>query len=90
MLLTAPDSVKIFIMFLLLQSLSFFLCWSVYPKTSTSATINGVTSATNDVGVITWPDGSQLDIVVFVSDTNADEKTPEEVIARMAETAWDR
>ena len=57
-------------------------------KTGTSATIKGVTSATNDVGIITLPDGSQLAIVVFVSDTRADEKTREEVIAKIAEAAW--
>lgn len=57
-------------------------------KTGTSATINGVTSATNDIGIITLPNGSQLAIAVFVSDTKADEKTREEVIAKIAEAAW--
>jgi beta-lactamase class A len=57
-------------------------------KTGTSATIKGVTSATNDVGIITLPDGSQLAIVVFVSDTRADETTREEVIAKIAKAAW--
>jgi beta-lactamase class A len=57
-------------------------------KTGTSATINGVTSATNDIGIITLPDGGQLAIAVFVSDTKADEKTREEVIAKIAEAAW--
>jgi len=57
-------------------------------KTGTSATINGVTSATNDIGIITLPDGTHLTIAVFVSDTKADEKTREGVIAKIAEAAW--
>lgn len=57
-------------------------------KTGTSATVNGLTSATNDIGLITLPDGNQLAISVFVSDTKADLKTREEVIARIADAAW--
>jgi beta-lactamase class A len=57
-------------------------------KTGTSATINGVTTATNDIGLITLPDGRQLAIAVFVSNTRADEKTREEVIAKIAAAAW--
>ena len=57
-------------------------------KTGTSATINGVTSATNDIGIITLPDSRQLAIAVFVSDTKADQKTREEVIAKIANAAW--
>ena len=57
-------------------------------KTGTSATINGVTTATNDIGIVTLPDSRQLAIAVFVSDTKADEKTREEVIARIAAAGW--
>lgn len=57
-------------------------------KTGTSATINGVTSATNDIGIITLPDGRQLAIAVLVSDTRANQKTREEVIAKIAQAAW--
>jgi beta-lactamase class A len=57
-------------------------------KTGTSATINGVTTATNDIGLITLPDSRQLAIAVFVSDTKADEKTREGVIAKIAAAAW--
>ena len=57
-------------------------------KTGTSATINGVTTATNDIGLVTLPDGHQLAIAVFVSDTKANEKTREEVIAKIAAAAW--
>jgi beta-lactamase class A len=57
-------------------------------KTGTSATINGVTTATNDIGLITLPGGRQLAIAVFVSDTKADEKTREAVIAKIAVAGW--
>lgn len=57
-------------------------------KTGTSATINGVTAATNDIGIVTLPDSRQLAIAVFVSDTKTDEKTREEVIARIAAAGW--
>jgi beta-lactamase class A len=57
-------------------------------KTGTSATINGITSATNDIGIITLPDGTHLVIAVFVSDTKANLPTREGVIARIAEAAW--
>lgn len=57
-------------------------------KTGTSATINGVTTATNDIGIVTLPDGDHLAIAVFVSDTKANEKTREEVIAKIASAAW--
>lgn len=58
-------------------------------KTGTSGTRDGVTAATNDIGIITLPDGRHLAIAVFVSDSPADEKTREEVIAKIARAAWD-
>jgi beta-lactamase class A len=57
-------------------------------KTGTSATIDGVTSATNDIGIVTLPDGGQLAVAVFVSDTTANEKTREAVIAKIAAAGW--
>lgn len=57
-------------------------------KTGTSNTANGLTRATNDVGIITLPDGKHLAIAVFVSDSRADEKTREGVIAKIAQAAW--
>jgi len=58
-------------------------------KTGTSNTSNGLTRATNDVGIITLPDGRHLAVVVFVSDSRADEETRERVIAKIARAAWD-
>ncbi len=57
-------------------------------KTGTSGTINGLTHATNDVGLITLPDGKHLAVAVFVSDATADVATREGVIARIALAAW--
>lgn len=58
-------------------------------KTGTSWTLNGVTAATNDIGLITLPNGQHLAIAVFVSDAKADETTREAVIAKIAKAVWD-
>lgn len=53
-------------------------------KTGTSRTADGVTAATNDVGLVTLPNGRHLAIAVFVSDSMANDATREEVIAKVA------
>lgn len=58
-------------------------------KTGTDGTHNGLTRATNDVGIITLPNGRHLAITVFVSDSHAGEKEREGVIAKIAKAAWD-
>lgn len=58
-------------------------------KTGTSGTQNGITAATNDIGIVTLPNGRHLAIAVFVSDSSADEKTRESTIAKIAKAAWD-
>jgi beta-lactamase class A len=58
-------------------------------KTGSSGTLNGLTKATNDVGLVTLPDGRHLAIAVFVSDTKADETTRDAVIAKISRAAWD-
>jgi beta-lactamase class A len=58
-------------------------------KTGTSGAKEGITAATNDIGIITLPDGRHLAVAVFVSDSPADEPTRERVIARIAKAAWD-
>ena len=40
-------------------------------KTGTSSTVNGVTAATNDVGLVTLLNGQHIAIAVFVSDSMA-------------------
>jgi beta-lactamase class A len=57
-------------------------------KTGTSSTINGVTTATNDVGLVTLPNGQHLAIAVFVSDSKANDAVREEVIAKVAKIVW--
>jgi len=59
-------------------------------KTGTGGTQSGITSATNDIGIITLPDGRHLAVAVFVSDSAADDVTRDAVIARLAKAAWDR
>jgi beta-lactamase class A len=59
-------------------------------KTGTSGTQNGISAATNDIGVITLPNGRHLAIAVFVSDSPANEVTREGVIARIAKAVWDQ
>ncbi len=58
-------------------------------KTGTSGTAGGLTRATNDIGLVTLPDGRHMAIAVFVSDSPADVATREGVIAKIARTAWD-
>jgi len=58
-------------------------------KTGTSRTVDGVTAATNDVGLVTLPNGQHLAISVFVSDSGANKAVREEVIAKVAKAAWD-
>lgn len=58
-------------------------------KTGTSSTVNGVTAATNDVGLVTLPNGRHMAIAVFVSDSAANDAVREEVIAKVALAAWD-
>jgi beta-lactamase class A len=59
-------------------------------KTGTSGNRDGITAATNDIGVFTLPNKKHVAIAVFVSDSPADEKTRENVIAKVAKTVWDR
>lgn len=49
----------------------------------------GVIAAANDVGIITLPDGKHVAIVVYVSDTKADEKIIDNCIATISKAAWD-
>jgi beta-lactamase class A len=63
---------------------------AVAHKTGTSGTRSGVNAATNDIGIITLPNGRHILIAVFVGDSTADEKVRENVIARIAKAAWDR
>ena len=61
----------------------------VMHKTGLSGSANGLTYATNDIGLITLPDGRRLAIAVFVTDSKADDPTRDAVIARIAKAAYD-
>ena len=58
-------------------------------KTGTGGTRDGITSATNDIGIIALPDGRHLAVAVFISDAASDDAAREGVIARIANAAWD-
>jgi beta-lactamase class A len=59
-------------------------------KTGTSGTDkDGFNGATNDVGIITFPDGRHLAIVIYVSDYKGDVPKGERVIAQISRLAWD-
>jgi len=59
-------------------------------KTGTSPTnAEGLTPATNDIGIITLPNGKHLAIAIMVCNSKADEATREAVIAKIAKAAWD-
>jgi beta-lactamase class A len=61
----------------------------VADKTGSSGTFGGVTAATNDIGLITLPNGEHLAVAVFVSDSKAQQSIRERVIARIARASWD-
>ncbi len=59
-------------------------------KTGTSGTTaGGVTAATNDIGLVTLPNGRHIAVAVFVADSPTDAQTREEVIAKVARAVWD-
>jgi beta-lactamase class A len=62
---------------------------TVAHKTGTSGAQKGVTAATNDIGIISLPNGKHLAIAVFVSDSPTDEATREDVIAKIAKVVVD-
>lgn len=64
---------------------------SVAHKTGSSGTNDkDITAATNDVGIITLPNGQHLGIVVFVANaSHIDEKSRDAVIAGISKAVWD-
>jgi beta-lactamase class A len=58
--------------------------WKLGHKTGTSDTWKGVTAATNDVGLLTGPDGHKISIVVFVGDSREAPSKRAAIIARAA------
>jgi beta-lactamase class A len=58
-------------------------------KSGSSGTEKGITAATNDVGLITLPDGRRLALAVFITDSHEDTAALEPVIAAIAKLAYD-
>jgi beta-lactamase class A len=58
-------------------------------KTGTDGTRDGKTAATNDIGIVTLPDGRHLALAVFVRDSTAGLVPREAAIANVAKAAWD-
>jgi len=58
-------------------------------KTGTAGTINGLTRATNDAGIVTLPDGHHLAISVFISDSYASQTERESTIAKISRAIFD-
>ncbi|MEO8885900.1 MAG: class A beta-lactamase, subclass A2 [Mucilaginibacter sp.] len=59
-------------------------------KTGRSSTNEkGISAATNDVGIITLPNGKHLAIAVFITNSTADLDTRESVIAQIAKSVYD-
>lgn len=58
-------------------------------KSGTSDVDNGISAATNDIGLITLPDGRQVAIAVFVTDSTVDDATRRKIIARIGRVVYD-
>jgi beta-lactamase class A len=58
-------------------------------KTGSSATTAGVTPGTNDVGIITLPNGNHVIVSAFVCNSASDDATRDGVIAKVAKAVYD-
>ena len=58
--------------------------WKIAHKTGTSGSWKGLTVATNDVGILTAPDASQVSITVFVADSRASPADRAAIIAKIS------
>jgi beta-lactamase class A len=59
-------------------------------KTGTGGTKDGVTGATNDIGIITLPNGNHIAIAVYVKDSRTDMWGREKVMSKIAEAVYAR
>ena len=59
-------------------------------KTGTSGhNDDGISAATNDIGVVTLPDGREIIIAVFVTESREPHEVNERIIAEVTRAAWD-
>ena len=61
--------------------------WQIYHKTGTSGSWDGLTAATNDVGILVAPDGSRISVAVFVADSRSDATSRAATIAKISSAA---
>ncbi len=61
--------------------------WKIAHKTGTSGSWNGVTVATNDVGILTAPDRSSIAIAVFIADSRAPDAARAALMAKLSTAA---
>ena len=59
-------------------------------KTGSSGSRDGVSAATNDIGIITLPDGRHLAVAGFLRDSKANDEARDAAIAKVARAAWGR
>lgn len=57
-------------------------------KTGTSDTVRGVSAATNDIGLITLPDGERLAVAIFLTDSRADDAGRDRALAQAANAIY--
>lgn len=57
-------------------------------KTGTSGMENGRTTAVNDIGIITLPDGNHLVLTIYVTEVAGDMAAGEAIIAKVAKAAY--
>jgi len=58
-------------------------------KPGTSGTAGGITAATNDIGIITLPNGRHMAIAVLLANARGDDAARDSVIARASRAAYD-
>jgi beta-lactamase class A len=58
-------------------------------KTGTSGEENGRTTAVNDIGIVTLPNGNHLVLTVYITEVAGDMAAGEAVIAKVAKAAYD-
>lgn len=59
-------------------------------KTGTGGTKDGVTGATNDIGIITIPNGRHIAIAVYIADSTDDGWTREQLMSDITKLVWYR
>ncbi len=59
-------------------------------KTGSSGTNEeGITAATNDIGIVTLPNGNHFAIAVFVTNSKENDEVNEKIISDIAKVTWD-